>query len=165
MQLTQLSIQGPGSQGLNSEISPFQQSIEFALKADNAVIDRVGRLAAREAFADFVWDNNFELRKEETYDIVRMETVMYDQDLNLAKSCLDTSHKNAPARSVGRLCHPPLRFACYGATRPWGIFPDARRMKQNPRVSNRAGSPCPVIRHCGLRYDGESTVAAASCRG
>jgi hypothetical protein len=79
MQLQQLSIQGPGSQGLNSELSPFQQSIEFALKADNAVIDRVGRLAAREAFADFVWENNFALKDNEDYDIVRMETVMYDQ--------------------------------------------------------------------------------------
>ena len=80
MQLQQLSIQGPGSQGLNSEISPFQQSIEFALKADNAVIDRVGRLAAREAFADFVWEDNFNLASNQAYDIVRMETVMYDQE-------------------------------------------------------------------------------------
>jgi hypothetical protein len=80
MQLQQLSIQGPGSQGLNSEVSPFQQSIEFALKADNAVIDRVGRLAAREAFADYVWENNFYLDPEEDYDIVRMETVMHDQE-------------------------------------------------------------------------------------
>jgi hypothetical protein len=80
MQLQQLSIQGPGSQGLNSEISPFQQSIEFALKADNAVIDRVGRLAAREAFADFVAPNNFNLPSGYTYDIVRMETVMYDEE-------------------------------------------------------------------------------------
>ena len=80
MQLQQLSIQGPGSQGLNSEISPYQQSIEFALKAENAVIDRIGRLAAREAFADFVWETDFwELKPEEDYDIVRMETVMYDQ--------------------------------------------------------------------------------------
>jgi hypothetical protein len=79
MQLTQLSIQGPGSQGLNSEISPFQQSIEFALKADNAVIDRVGRLAAREAFADHVTSDNFFLDDDEVYDIVRMETVIYDE--------------------------------------------------------------------------------------
>jgi hypothetical protein len=79
MQLTQLSIQGPGSQGLNSEISPFQQSIEFALKADNAVIDRVGRLAAREAFADHITSDNFLLNDDEAYDIVRMETVIYDE--------------------------------------------------------------------------------------
>ena len=78
MQLTQLSIQGPGSQGLNSEISPFQQSIEFALKADNAVIDRVGRLAAREAFADHITSDNFFLEDDEAYDIVRIETVIYD---------------------------------------------------------------------------------------
>ena len=97
MQLTQLSIQGPGSQGLNSEISPFQQSIEFALKADNAVIDRVGRLAAREAFADFVWDNNFELKSYETYDIVRMETVMYDQDRPVSPNVFEMARFNDTA--------------------------------------------------------------------
>ena len=97
MQLQQLSIQGPGSQGLNSEISPFQQSIEFALKADNAVIDRVGRLAAREAFADFVWDNNFRLKPEETYDIVRMETVMYDQDRPVNPDVFEISKFNDTA--------------------------------------------------------------------
>ena len=97
MQLQQLSIQGPGSQGLNSEISPFQQSIEFALKADNAVIDRVGRLAAREAFADFVWDNNFRLKPEETYDIVRMETVMYDQDRPVSPDVFEIARFNDTA--------------------------------------------------------------------
>jgi hypothetical protein len=68
-QLRQLSVRSPGSEGLSSEISPFQASTEFALRADNAVIDRVGRLACREAFADLIskYDGG-----SDTYDIVRL---------------------------------------------------------------------------------------------
>ena len=74
-QLVQISIEGPGSQGLNSEITPYQQTAEFALKADNAVIDRIGRLAAREAFSNYVSSNNLELDETETFDIVRLEAL------------------------------------------------------------------------------------------
>jgi hypothetical protein len=72
--LRQLAVQGPGSQGLNSELSPFQQSIEFALKADNCVIDRVGRLASREAFADYVSEHDFGMTVNEQFDVVRLVT-------------------------------------------------------------------------------------------
>lgn len=75
-QLAQISIEGPGSQGLNSEISPYQQTAEFALKADNAVIDRIGRLAAREAFADYISRNNINLGAGETFDLVRIESLI-----------------------------------------------------------------------------------------
>ena len=68
-QLRQLSVRSPGSEGLSSEISPFQSSQEFALRADNAVIDRVGRLACREAFADLI--NNYE-GDSDTYEVVRL---------------------------------------------------------------------------------------------
>jgi len=68
-QLMQMSIPAPGSQGLNSEMSPFQSSTEFALRADNAVVDRVGRLASREAFSSFI--NNVDFA-EPSYDVVRM---------------------------------------------------------------------------------------------
>ena len=75
--LVQVSIEGPGSQGLNSEISPYQQTAEFALKADNAVIDRIGRLAAREAFSEYIKRNDFKeeaaLGDNQVWDIVRME--------------------------------------------------------------------------------------------
>jgi hypothetical protein len=74
-QLRQLAILGPGSQGLSSELSPFQQSIEFALKADNCVVDRIGRLAAREAFADYASENNFALEEGEQFDVVRIVTL------------------------------------------------------------------------------------------
>ena len=67
--LRQLSISAPGGQGLNTEQSPFQGGTEFALRADNAVVDRVGRLASREAFADFI--NNVDFN-EPSYDIVRL---------------------------------------------------------------------------------------------
>ena len=77
--LKQLSIQSPGVQGLNSEISPFQQGLDFALRADNAVIDRVGRIAAREAFADYIKDHEISLAEGETYEIVRMEYTIADE--------------------------------------------------------------------------------------
>jgi hypothetical protein len=73
--LRQLAVQGPGSQGLNSELSPFQQSIEFALKADNCVIDRVGRLASREAFADYSLEHDIEMTVSEQFDVVRILTM------------------------------------------------------------------------------------------
>ena len=80
--LQQLSIPGPGVQGLNSEISPFQQGLDFALRADNAVIDRVGRIAAREAFADFIGTHEISLADNERFEIVRLEYVVVDkQDL------------------------------------------------------------------------------------
>ena len=80
--LQQLSIPGPGVQGLNSEISPFQQGLDFALRADNAVIDRVGRIAAREAFADYISSHEITLAEGETFEIVRLEYVVVDkQDL------------------------------------------------------------------------------------
>ena len=78
--LQQLSIPGPGVQGLNSEISPFQQGLDFALKADNAVIDRVGRIAAREAFADYVTAHEITLASDETFEIVRMEYIVSDEN-------------------------------------------------------------------------------------
>ena len=72
--LKQLAVQGPGSQGLNSEIAPFQQSVEFALKADNCVIDRIGRLASREAFADYISEHDIGMTVGEQFDVVRLVT-------------------------------------------------------------------------------------------
>ena len=80
--LRQLSIQGPGSQGLNSEVSPFQQTVEFALRADNAVIDRVGRIAAREAFADYISDNDLGLADPDDFEIVRIEQIITDEQVS-----------------------------------------------------------------------------------
>ena len=48
-----ITIQAPGFHGLNTEDSPFQQDYGFALTADNAVVDRYGRIGAREAFATY----------------------------------------------------------------------------------------------------------------
>ena len=60
-QLQQLAVEKVGAEGLNTEISAFQQALDFALKADNCVIDRVGRLASREAFSDHVSENDIPL--------------------------------------------------------------------------------------------------------
>ena len=78
--LAQMAVERVGGQGLNTEISPFQQATDFALRADNCVIDRVGRLASREAFADYVNDNDFEMTADERFDVVRITTLEPDQD-------------------------------------------------------------------------------------
>ncbi|MDA8620259.1 hypothetical protein N9L28_05780 [Luminiphilus sp.] len=52
--LQQVSLNGMGFQGLNTELSPINSTPEFALAADNLVVDEVGRLGAREAFKDLV---------------------------------------------------------------------------------------------------------------
>ena len=49
--VNQFTIKGYGFQGLNTEMSPIGSDPSFALKADNCIIDRVGRIASREAFA------------------------------------------------------------------------------------------------------------------
>jgi hypothetical protein len=47
----QFTIRGNGFQGLNTEMSPIGSDPSYALLADNCVIDRVGRISAREAFS------------------------------------------------------------------------------------------------------------------
>ena len=49
----QLAIRSPGFQGLNTELSPINGDPEFALVADNVVVDQIGRLVSRKAFAEF----------------------------------------------------------------------------------------------------------------
>jgi len=48
-----ITISAPGFQGLNTEDSPLQQDPGFALVADNCVIDKFGRVGAREAFSRY----------------------------------------------------------------------------------------------------------------
>ena len=66
-----IAVAAPGNQGLNTEMSPFQASQDFALRADNTVIDAVGRLSSREAFSDLITRTDI----TEPYDIVRMEAL------------------------------------------------------------------------------------------
>ena len=49
--LQTLLVRAPSFEGLNTEDSPLGQTLTFALSADNAVIDRLGRLGSRLAFA------------------------------------------------------------------------------------------------------------------
>ena len=49
--VNQFTIKGYGFQGLNTEMSPIGSDPSYALRADNCIIDRVGRIASREAFA------------------------------------------------------------------------------------------------------------------
>ena len=50
--VNQFTIRGNGFQGLNTEMSPIGSDPSFALRADNCVVDRVGRVSAREAFKE-----------------------------------------------------------------------------------------------------------------
>ena len=50
----QVAIRSPGYQGLNTEQSPINSDPEFALVADNCVVDQIGRLTTRLAFADYL---------------------------------------------------------------------------------------------------------------
>lgn len=49
--LQPLSIQAPGFYGLNTQDSPTGLTEQFALQADNCVIDRFGRVGARKGYA------------------------------------------------------------------------------------------------------------------
>lgn len=51
-QLQNMLVRAPAFQGLNTEDSPLGQNLTYALSADNAVIDRLGRLGSRLAFAE-----------------------------------------------------------------------------------------------------------------
>ena len=42
-----ITVSAPGFQGLNTEDSPLQQDPGFALVADNAVVDKFGRIGSR----------------------------------------------------------------------------------------------------------------------
>jgi len=48
----QVAIRAPGFQGLNTELSPINGDPEFALVADNVVVDQIGRLLSRKAFGN-----------------------------------------------------------------------------------------------------------------
>ncbi len=48
-----ITIAAPGFQGINTEESPLQQDPSFCLVAENAVLDRYGRVGSRKAFAEF----------------------------------------------------------------------------------------------------------------
>ena len=49
----QVALRAPGFQGLNTELSPINGDPEFALVADNVVVDQIGRLVSRKAFSDY----------------------------------------------------------------------------------------------------------------
>tara|TARA_R110000868_G_scaffold92180_3_gene255776 strand:- start:3233 stop:4915 length:1683 start_codon:yes stop_codon:yes gene_type:complete len=48
-----ITIDAPGFQGINTEDSPLQQDTNYCLVADNAVVDRFGRIGCRKAFAEY----------------------------------------------------------------------------------------------------------------
>ena len=64
----QVGIRAPGFQGLNTELSPINGDPEFALVADNVVVDQIGRLMAREAFCNYLG-----ITAQENPEIIKMK--------------------------------------------------------------------------------------------
>lgn len=56
--LIPFTLSAPGFYGLNTQDSPVSLSKEFALVASNAVIDKLGRLAARKGWTNYVEDSS-----------------------------------------------------------------------------------------------------------
>lgn len=52
--LIPFTLSAPGFYGLNTQDSPVSLAKEYALKADNAVIDQFGRIGARKGWSNFV---------------------------------------------------------------------------------------------------------------
>ena len=78
----QVVLRSPGFQGLNTELSPINGDPEFALTADNVVIDQIGRLCAREAFATYLTlagKPNIELTKVSGY--ISETSSLYGQNI------------------------------------------------------------------------------------
>lgn len=57
-QQANITVAAPGFLGLNTEDSPLEQESGFATAADNAVVDRFGRIGSRKAWAEFTTANN-----------------------------------------------------------------------------------------------------------
>jgi len=51
-------IRSPASQGINTEDSPVGLDLDFCLSAENAVIERLGRLGSRKGFAEYTTNIN-----------------------------------------------------------------------------------------------------------
>ena len=63
----QFTLRGQGFQGLNTEMNPIGSDPTYALVADNVVVDRVGRMASRQAFSKHVsgfWPTADSMRHE-----------------------------------------------------------------------------------------------------
>lgn len=56
--LQNIAIQAPAFQGINTEDSPLAQDPTFSQRANNAVLDSLGRLGSRKGFRDYAssWD-------------------------------------------------------------------------------------------------------------
>ena len=59
-----ISLQAPSFQGVNTQDSPLSQDVTFASRADNAVIDSLGRIGSRKGFRNYV----------NTYDLSEIST-------------------------------------------------------------------------------------------
>ena len=71
----QVAIRSPGYQGLNTEQSPINSDPEFALVADNCVVDQIGRLTTRLAFADYLT-----LDTKVNPELIRVKNHAIDED-------------------------------------------------------------------------------------
>ena len=133
-----ISVVAPGNQGLNTELSPFQANQDFALRAENAVIDRVGRLSSREAFADHVTSSNI----VGNYDIVRVTTLESDNIddevvFGIAGKGRIVRNKSVTAAGMGSATSFDLGLTDF--TEYVGVVVDGDAVKEVPAVSPRNG--------------------------
>jgi len=63
-----IPLESPGYYGLNTELSPMHTDHRYALRADNAVIDELGRLCSREAFKIYTNTNDLNLASPDDVD-------------------------------------------------------------------------------------------------
>jgi hypothetical protein len=69
-----ITITSPGFEGINTEDSPLQQDPGFCSVADNAVVDRFGRIGCRKAFAEFTTAVNVTYSVNALQDTTRIVT-------------------------------------------------------------------------------------------
>ena len=71
----QVALRAPGFEGLNTELSPINGDPEFALVADNVVVDQIGRLTNREAFKNYL-----ALTNQPNIEIIKIKSHVLEPD-------------------------------------------------------------------------------------
>lgn len=71
----QVALRAPGFEGLNTELSPINGDPEFALVADNVIVDQIGRLTNREAFK-----NHLALTNQPNIEIIKIKSHVLEPD-------------------------------------------------------------------------------------
>ena len=95
-----IPLASPGYNGLNTELSPMHNDHRFALRADNAVIDELGRLCSREAFQSTTTTNDFGFLSPDDVDfeLMRMGVGYWNDEPHIIATVW------APTAKTAHLC-------------------------------------------------------------